>query len=244
MICSWPIDGVRDVVAQAPADAVAGAGGGEIGHRAGVEGVLAVDEFRVQDAVALVQRVGLEVGQAFPGHEVLGAGDAAAGDGGGEIAGPGVIVPLGAEQAVNPAVLVADEAHVIDIGFLRLEVRQAHRVIPELEPVHAGLAFGDGEEGFAVPAFDARHQDNVALPFHRADVEDAVDAQPRHQMRIGGVVEVVAPGQRRVLGGQDREFVAVEDAVAVLLFAVWALQQLPVLLLAVASVSGRSSFYS
>ncbi len=49
-------------------------------------------------------------------------------------------------------------------------------------------------------------------------------------MGIGGVVEVVAPGQRRVLGGQHRELVAVEDAVAVFLFAVWALQQLPLLL--------------
>jgi hypothetical protein len=27
-------------------------------------------------------------------------------------------MPLGAEQAVNPAVLVADQAHVIKIGFL------------------------------------------------------------------------------------------------------------------------------
>ena len=45
-------------------------------------------------------------------------------------------------------------------------------------------------------------------------------------MRIGGVVEIITPEQGRMFGGQDREFVPVEDAVAVLLRPVAAFDQL------------------
>ena len=53
-----PDDGVLDAVRQGPADAAAGAGLDETVLRAGVEGVLAVDEFRVQDDVALLRASG------------------------------------------------------------------------------------------------------------------------------------------------------------------------------------------
>ena len=135
-------------------------------------------------------------------------------------------MPLRAEQAVNPAILVADEAHVVQIRLLRLVIRHPHRVIPEPEPVHAGFALRHGEKRFTVPALDARHQHDVPVPFHRADVEDAVDAQPCHEMRIGGVIEIITPEQGRVFGGQHRKFIPVKDAVADFLRAVAAFDQL------------------
>ena len=121
---------------------------------------------------------------------------------------------------------MADQTHVVQVRFLVLKLRHAHRVIPELEAIHAILAFGDREKGFAVPALDARHQDDVPVPFHRADVENAVDAESRQQMRVGGAVEIITPEQGRVFGGQHREFVPVEKPVARFLPAVGPFQKL------------------
>ena len=81
-------DRLGDVVAQAPADAVAAASGGEIIHGAGVKGVFAVHKLGVQDAVALVRRGRFQIRQAFPLFQVPGAGEAATGHGGGQVAGP------------------------------------------------------------------------------------------------------------------------------------------------------------
>ena len=61
--------GVGDVVDECPADAAAGAGVDESVLRAGVEGVLPVDELRVEDDVALLA-LRLEVGQPLPGLQV------------------------------------------------------------------------------------------------------------------------------------------------------------------------------
>ena len=101
----------------------------------------------MEHAVALVKRTRrFQIGQPLPLHKVLGARDAATGNGGGNIAGLRIVMPLGAEQAVNPAVLVPHEAHVIQIRFLRLVIRHPHRVIPEAEAVHAVFAFRDREK--------------------------------------------------------------------------------------------------
>ena len=162
-------------------------------------------------------RAGLEIVEPLPGLEVLRAGDAALGDGGGQVAARGVgVLALGAEQAVDPAVLVPDETHVVhvDVGVGRLG--HDHRVIPEAEPVDAGRAFGDGEEALAVGAFDAGRQIDLAVQLDGAGIEGAVDAQPLHQVRIGLVVQIVPPEDRRVLGRQHRVLVAVEHAVAAL----------------------------
>ena len=48
-------------------------------------------------------------------------------------------------------------------------------------------------------------------------------------MRIVGVVEIITPEQRCVFGGQDREFITVKNAIALLLLAVRPLQEFLVL---------------
>ena len=67
------------VIAQTPADTTAGADRDKPILRTGVERVLAVDKFRVQHHIALLAGVGDQVRQAFPGDQVLCAGDAALG---------------------------------------------------------------------------------------------------------------------------------------------------------------------
>jgi hypothetical protein len=56
-----------------------------------------------------------EIGQPLPGHEVVRAGDPRLRHGGGEIVRRARVLPLGAEHAVDPAVLVRRQAHVVDV---------------------------------------------------------------------------------------------------------------------------------
>ena len=159
---------------------------------------------------------GLQVGQPLPLHQIAGAGDAAGGHGRRQVAGRGGrVFPLHAEQAVDPAVLVAGQAHVIDIGGGFAPFGHRNRARPELEVVHAVGTFRHGEEGFPVGRFHAGHQDVSILPLDGAAVEDGMDAEAFHQVGIGLRVEVVTPLQGRVRRRQDGMFPAFEDAVAV-----------------------------
>ena len=108
---------------------------------------------------------------------------------------------------------MADEAHVINVRVRLVRFRQQHRLVPELKPVHARLALGDGEKRFAVHALGADDEHNVLAPLHRADIERGVDTEPFQKQRIGLGIQIVAPFQRDVLGGDDRIFPPLKPAV-------------------------------
>ena len=59
-------------------------------------------------------------------------------------------------------------------------------------------------------------------------------------MRVAGMIKIVTPGQRRVLGGQHRIFVTVKNAVAGFLRPVFAPEELRVLLLKLLQFFGKS----
>ena len=75
MIVSSSITAGSMLSGKAPADAAAAAGLDKVILRAGVEGVLPVDELGVQDDVALLRRARLQIGQPLPALEVLRAGN-------------------------------------------------------------------------------------------------------------------------------------------------------------------------
>jgi hypothetical protein len=85
--------------------------------------------------------------------------------------------------------------------------------IEEAETVDAVGRPRHREETLAVPALDADAERDAAVPFDRARVERGVYAEAFEQERIGGRIEVVAPLQRDVGGGDDGVDVAFIDAV-------------------------------
>ena len=205
--------GIGDVVDERPADAAAATGVDEAVLRAGVEGVFAVDKFRVEHYVALL-RLAFQIREAFPVDEVAGAGDAAGCCGCREITGAWVIMTLYAEEAVDPAVFMVGKAHVIDVGGRIFCVRHGDGVRPEAEVVDAVGAFGHCEEWFAVVAFDTDHEDVFAVPLYGAWVESGVAADALHEVGVGGGVEVVFPCRGHHFGCDDRVGIALVDAVA------------------------------
>lgn len=87
------------------------------------------------------------------------------------------VFALGAEHAVDPAVLMLGQAHIVDVGFLRAGIGQHHGIIPEVEAVDACIGLRNGEEGLAVVALDADNEVELAVQVDRAAVECGVDAQ-------------------------------------------------------------------
>ena len=183
---------VADVVYEGPAYSSAAAGVDESVLRTGVEGIFPVYEFRMQADVALL-RAGFQVRQSFPVHEVPGAGDAAAGRGGGKVGLGTVVLALYAEKTVYPSVFVRSQAHIIYVRSRLAIFGHSDRSRPETEIVHSVGTLRHCEEGLAVVRLHSGYEQVSAVPFDGAAVEDCVYAYPLHKERIVLLVEFVSP---------------------------------------------------
>ncbi len=121
-------------------------------------------------------------------------------------------------------------AHIIHIDIRLAGLRQQNRVLPKAEVIHAVRALSNGEEGFAVRAFHARHQQKLSLVQNCSGVEDRVDTHALQQEGIGFPVEAIAPGNGRVRRSQNWILVTIEDAITAGQHAVAAGEQFLLLL--------------
>ena len=206
-------DGVLHAVHQGPAYSAAVARVDEAVLRAGIEGIFSVHELRMQHHVALLAGA-LDVRQALPVHQILGAGHAGGRRGGRQVSLRVMVFALYAEDAVNPAVLMGGEAHVVHVGGGFSPLRHGDGTGPEAEVVHTVRAFGHGKEGLAVVSFHTHHQHVFVTPLDGAGIEGGMDADPFHQIRISLLVQVIAPLQRSMLGREDGILVALVNAVS------------------------------
>ena len=87
-----------------------------------------------------------------------------------EIVHTGVLA-FRAEHAVDLAVLMLGQAHIVHIGLLGLCVRQHHWMIPETEALGGAAAFSHGEEALAIHALHSNHQIIFAVQLDRAAVQ-------------------------------------------------------------------------
>ena len=198
-----PDHGAVHRVHQGPADAAAVTGVDEAVLRAGIQGIFPVNEFRMQHDIALLTAAD-DVRQAVPVDEILRTDHAGAGHGRREVAlRRSGILPLHAEDAVHPAVLVRGQAHVIDIRRRLPIVRKGHRTVPEAEVVDAVRALGHGEEGLAVGRLHPHAQQVFVPPLDGAGVERGMDAEPLQQERIRLFVQVISPEKRGMFRRQD-----------------------------------------
>ena len=205
--------GMGDIIHQCPADAAAAACVDEAVLGTGIEGILAADKLGVKHHVALLA-LALEVGQAFPGLQVTGAGNAGSSRGSAQVARASVIMTFSAKDAVDPAVFMCREAHVIDVGGGNYIIGHRDGLGPESEVVHAVWALGHSEERLAVGAFNPHNNYIFALPFDGACIERRVHHDALHQVGVVLLVEVIAPLQRSMVGCDDGILVFLVDAVA------------------------------
>ena len=124
-----------------------------------------------------------------------------------------VIVALGAEDAVDPAVFVGGQTHIVDICRGNDVLRQGDGAFPEAESIDAVRRFGNREEGFPVGAFDANAQQIFAIPADGAGIHRRIGRDSFAQVRICLFGQIVAPFDGDMFGGQNGIPVAAENAV-------------------------------
>lgn len=197
-------DSIFHGVAQCPTDATTRSSIYKAILWSSVESVFAIDEFRVEDDIALLRGGGLEVGESLPCIKVARADDATLRDGAGLVrVGNGRVAAFGAEQAVNPAVLVLDQSHVIDVGVRVGCFRNDAGSFSKTKIVEAIWRYGDSEEALSIPPFDPHAENNPAFVLNRSSVECGIDTETFQEMWIGLWVQVVAPLQRDMARSDD-----------------------------------------
>ena len=152
-----------DVVDECPSDASTGTRVDEAVLRTGIEGIFAIDELRMEHNVTLL-RLGLQVWQTIPGLQVLRAGDGSGSSSSREISRLRVVVTLGTEHAIDPAVLVLRDTHVIDICGRNHIVGHRDRLVPETEVVDTVGRLGHSEETLAVGTLHTNDKHILAVP--------------------------------------------------------------------------------
>ena len=208
--------GAGHVVHQCPTDTTTTAGIDETVLRTSVEGILAIHKFRVEHYVPLLA-LGLQVRQTFPSNQILGAGDGCCSGGRGKVTCWSIVVmAFGTEDAINPAVFVGGEAHIVDVGSRNHILRHGNRVVPETEVVDAIGTLGHSKERFAVGSFYTDHQQVFSVPFDGSGIEGSIHADSFHEEWIGVFIQIVAPKYRSMGSGQDGVFVTGKDTITIL----------------------------
>ena len=151
--------------------------------RTGVERVHAVYELGVKHYVSLLRRLGDEVRQSLPCNEIPGADDTRLSGSRGEV-GVLLVLALGAEHAVYPAVLVLGEAHVVYVGLLGAGVGEDNGIVAEAETLGRLVALCNREEGLAVSALHACYQAVLSVEVNRAGIHHGVDAKALHEVGV------------------------------------------------------------
>ena len=107
----------------------------------------------------------LEVGQTVPCLQVFRTGDTSRCRSGTEVAWLRVVVPLGTEHAINPAILMLCDTHVIDIRGGNHIVGHRDRLFPEAEVVDAIRTLCHGKETLSVGSLHTDDEQILAIPF-------------------------------------------------------------------------------
>ena len=219
-----------DVLCQSEPDTAAGTSFNEAVHRSGIKRILPVYEFRKQADVPLLGALlGHQIRQAFPRVQILGADNACCRHCRrqvGRVFGTG----FGAEHAVDPTVLVLSQPHVIDIGFVRIQIRQHNRLFPKAKIVDAVGALCNRKEAFSVIALYPNHKTILAIQINCSGVEHRVDSQPFQKKRVRFRIQIVPPVQRHMVTGEHRIFPPQVDTIIKRRFLIFAAEQFFLLL--------------
>ena len=123
-------------------------------------------------------------------------------------------MPLSTKDAIDPAVLVSCQAHVVDVGGRDDVLGHGDGIVPEAEVVDAVRALSHSKERLAVGSLHTDNKQVLAAPLDGAAVERRIHADALQQQGIGALIQVVAPKDGRVRSRQDGMFVSGDDAVA------------------------------
>jgi len=164
----------------------------EIVLRARVERVLAIDKLGVQHHVALLRRLRFQVGEALPDLQSLVRTMPHCATAEEVSRRASWVFAFGAEEAVDIAVFMLHQAHVVDIR-VGVAVSGSRTGSSRNESCPRRWGFRPRRKTTCGPRLDARHEQKLALMEQSAGVECGIDAHALEKQRIGFAVEIVAP---------------------------------------------------
>ena len=182
--------------------------------------------------IPLLGRRGNQIGESFPLKQVFGTHQSALGNSGRLVCiGGGGISPFRTEDAVEPAVFMCYQAHVVNIGIGILQFRQHYRMFPEPEMVNTVRTFGHGKKGFSVNPFYTGYHQVASSPVDRTGIEDGIDRKSFQEIRIRRFIKIKPPVKRHMSSGEYRMSIAFKPAMGLGYRCILTIQQLVLLIL-------------
>ena len=146
----------------------------------------------MENHIALLA-LGLQIRKTLPVYQVLGTGDGCSSSSSTEVAKLIIIMTLSTEHAIDVAILMSCESHIIDVGSRNNILRHGDRLIPETEVVNTIRTFCYGKETLAVGTLHTYNEEILAVPLDGTRIERSIHHDALHEMRITLLIEVVTP---------------------------------------------------
>ena len=149
-----------------------------------------------------------EVFESLPMHKILGASDTGCSRSSRGVKGFGFIMTLDAEDAVDPAVFMLRQTHVIDVSSRGIiSIGHSNGFVPETPSVDTVIGLCDREKRLAVSPLHTRYDSVFAVELDGTGIEYCVHHDTLHEIGIRLFIEVIPPFERCVLRSENRIFI-------------------------------------
>ena len=184
--------GMSDIINKSPTDTTTRTCIDETILWTGIESILAINEFRMENHIALLA-LGLQVRKTLPVYQVLGTGDGCCSCSSTEVARLIIIMTLCTEHTIDVTILMSCESHIIDVGSRNNILRHGNRLIPETEVVNTIRTLCYGKEALAVSTLYTNNEEILTIPLDGTRIEGSIHHDALHEIRITLLIEVVTP---------------------------------------------------
>ena len=205
--------GMSDIINKSPTDTTTRTCIDETILWTGIESILAINKLRMENHIALLA-LGLQVRKALPVYQVLGTGNGCSSSSSTEVARLCIIMTLCTEHAIDVAILMSCESHIIDVGSRNNILRHGDRLIPETEVVNTIRTLCHGKETLAVSTLYTNNEEILTIPLDGTRIERSIHHDALHEIRIALLIEVVTPLQWCMFCGEDWVLILFVDTIS------------------------------
>ena len=184
--------GMSDIINKSPTDTTTRTCIDETILWTGIESILAINKLRMENHIALLA-LGLQIRKTLPVYQVLGTGDGCCSSSSTEVTRLIIIMTLSTEHAIDVAILMSCESHIIDVGSRNNILRHGDRLIPETEVVNTIRTLCYGKEALAVSTLYTNNEEILTIPLDGTRIERSIHHDALHEIRITLLIEVVTP---------------------------------------------------
>ena len=214
-----------DIVAETKSDSTAASCFNETIHRACVECIFAVYEFRMKHYISLLWGMKcFQVIKTLPCLEVFCSYDTCFCNCCRQIR-ICFILALRAEYTIDPSIFVFGQTHIIYVCFLRAGIRKLYRVIPEMKSIDSCITLCYCKERFTIISFYTDNQIIFSIQFNSTGIHHCVDSKAFLEIGVCLRIQVISPLNRRKFSCQYRILIAVINSIVKICLLIFSCDQ-------------------